>query len=124
MERERDIVMGDHQAEMDELRRDIRSLSQRLHRVEERDRTRHRRVEVIDLTGDDDVLDEPIVRVEREDTVVPESPQGTLVEIEEPVDGRSTPQIVGEAERAFARMEGREVLQEEMNEEANNLVER
>src|SRR5258705_11626835 len=33
MERERDIVMGDHQAEMDELRRDIRSLSQRLHRV-------------------------------------------------------------------------------------------
>ena len=56
--------------------------------------------------------------------MVPESPQGTLVEIEEPVeDGRSTPQIVGEAERAFARMEGREVLQEEMNKEADNLVE-
>jgi len=69
-------------------------------------------VEVIDLTGDDEVIEEvagPIVRVEREEVVIsgtPQSPTAILVEIEEPVvDGQSTPQIVGEVERTFERME-------------------
>jgi len=69
-------------------------------------------VEVIDLTGEDEIEEVVglIVRVERQDTVIPGTPQSptvTLVEIEEPVveDQRVTPQIVGEAERTFERME-------------------
>jgi len=73
-----------------------------------------RPVEIVDLTGDDDkgivvgenqvpLLVRTVVRVERGEMVVPDSKAGTLVEIQE--DCRTTPQIVGEAEWLFKRME-------------------
>jgi len=85
-----------------ELRDEVRDLS---HRV-----PRGRPVEIVDLTGDDDegiVVGENevplMMRVERDETVVPDSEAGTLVEIQE--DRWATPQIVGEAEQLFERME-------------------
>ena len=67
--------------------------------------------EVVDLTGDDEeeglVVGENevplMICVERNETVVPETPGVTLVEIEE--EGRSPPQIVGEVEWRFAALE-------------------
>ena len=118
MERERDQQEADMQEELDRLRVDLRTLSRCLHRVEERQRRRNQPVEVIDLTADDDVLGEPIM-VHQEETIVPECPQGTLVEIK---DGRSTPQIVGEAERRFEEMEGRGCIHDQWDNEADVLV--
>jgi len=89
-------------------------------------------VEIVDLTGDDNegiVVgedEEPLVvrtveRVERTETVVPDSEAGTLVEIQE--DCRATPQVIGEAERAFAQMErGGSVEQRAWDEEADYVV--
>ena len=73
-----------------------------------------RPVEIVDLTGDDDegivvgenevpLMVRTVVRVERGETVVPDSEAGTLVEIQE--DRCATPQIVGEVEWLFERME-------------------
>ena len=61
-----------------------------------------------------------VIHQEREETVIPESPQGTLVEIEE--DGRSTPQIVGEAERRFEAMERRGHVQGQWDNKADIMV--
>jgi len=62
-----------------------------------------------------------VVRIERGETVVPDSEAGTLVEIQE--DRRATPQIVGEAERAFERMErGGLVEQRAWDKEANYVA--
>jgi len=103
-----------------ELRDEVRDLS---HRV-----PRGRPVEIVDLTGDDDegiVVGENevplMVRVERDETVVPDSEAGTLVEIQE--DLRATPQVVGEAERLFERMvRGGSVEQRSWDEEADYLA--
>ena len=121
MERERDQQEADMQEEMDGLRVNLRTLSRCLHRVEERQRQRNQPVEVVDLTADDNVLDELIVvHQEREEIVVPKSPWGTLVEIAE--DGRSTPQIIGEVERRFEAMEGRGHVQGQWDNEVDLLV--
>jgi len=91
-----------------------------------------RPVEIVDLTGDDNegivvgenkepLMVRTMVRVERGETVVPDSEDGTLVEIQE--DHHATPQIVGEAERLFERMErGGSVEQRAWDEEADYVV--
>jgi len=91
-----------------------------------------RPVEIVDLTGDDDegivvgkseesLMVRTVVRVERAETVVPDSEARTLVEIQE--DGWATPQIVGEAERAFTWMErGGSVEQRAWDEEADYVA--
>jgi len=90
-----------------------------------------RPVEIVDLTGDDEgivvgenevpLMVRTVVRVERDETVVPDSEAGTLVEIQE--DRRATPQIVGEAERLFERMErGGSVEQRAWDEEADYVA--
>ena len=94
-----DVMMD----EVCRLREEVESLRAELRRP--------RQPEVVDLTGDDEeeglvvgVNEVPLmIRVERDETVVPETPGATLVEIEE--EGRSTPQIVGEAERRFENLE-------------------
>ena len=107
-----------------ELRDEVRDLS---HRV-----PRGRPVEIIDLTEDDDggivvgenevpLMVRTVVRLERDETVVPDSEAGTLVEIQE--DRRATPQIVGEAEWLFERMErGGSVEQRAWDEEADYVA--
>jgi len=113
---ERDETMFEMQRTIDNLDEEGRRLSRSLRelRDEVRDLVRRippsRPVEIVDLTGDDNegiVVGENevplVVRVERDETVVPDSEAGTLVEIQE--DRRATPQIVGEAERLFERME-------------------
>ena len=94
---------------------------------------------VIDLTMDDDeetvvsdsevdVLEGPVWpwrEVEELDNYVP--PPGLLVPIQDgdviEENGRSTPQIVGEAERRFAQMEERGRSMVPFDEEADRLVE-
>ena len=105
-----DEVINAHSNRMDvmmdevcHLRREVESLRAEL--------CCPRQPEVMDLTGDDKeeglVVGENevplMICVEREETVVPETPGVMLVEIEE--EGRSTPQIVGEAEQRFAALE-------------------
>jgi len=89
-------------------------------------------VEIVDLTRDDDegivvgeneqpLMVRTMVRVERAETVVPDSEAGTLVEIQE--DCCVTPQIVREAERVFERMErGGLVEQRAWDEEADYVA--
>jgi hypothetical protein len=100
----------------------IEFLTAEVEGIRERERPR----EVIDLTGDDEEgvwageNEEPLmVRVERAETVIPETPEGTLVELGE--DDRSTPQVVGEAERLFERMNRAEEFYRPMDEEADEL---
>jgi len=115
---------------IDDLRDEVNRLSRDLRRivgdVRELERTRAR-VPVIDLTVDEREMfaaenEEPLmVRVERDDTIVPESPQsGTLVEIEE-----DEVCVVGAAVRAFERLEGLlepEREERQWDEEADVLV--
>jgi len=119
MERDDDMALmcrrvDDYRGEVGHLRNRLRELTEDIQEL--RNGRARGPPEVIDLTGDDDegiVVGENkvplMVRIEREETVVPgtpQSPTATLVEIGEPVvDGRSTPQIMGEAERVFKRME-------------------
>jgi len=83
----------------------------------------------MDLTRDNDnegiVVGENerplMVRVERGETVVPDSEDGTLVEIQE--DRRAMPQAAGEAERAFEGMErGGSVEQRAWDKEADYVA--
>ena len=85
------------------LREEVESLRAELHRP--------RQPKIVDLTGDDKeeglVVGENkvplMIRVERDKTIVPETPGAMLVEIEE--EGRSTPQIIGDAEWRFTALE-------------------
>jgi len=107
-----------------DLRDEVRDLGHQIPPV--------RPVEIVDLTGDDDegivvgenevpLMVRTVVRIERDETVIPDSEAGTLVEIQE--DRRATPQIVGEAERLFKRMErGGSVEQRAWDEEANYVA--
>jgi len=131
---ERDEVMFEMQRTINDLDEEGRRLSRSLRelRDEVRDLDRQvprgRPVEIIDLTEDDDggiVVGENevplMVRVERDETVVPDSEAGTLVEIQE--DRWATPQIVGEAEQLFERMErDGSVEQRAWDEEANYVA--
>jgi len=128
MERDDEIVLmqcnvDDYRGEVGHLRNQLRELTEDIWDL--RNRRVRRPVKVIDLTGDDEVEEVagPTVWVEREDTIVPLSPSATLVEIEEPVeDGRSTPQIVGEAERAFERMEREGSVEQDAGEGIEGLA--
>jgi len=135
---ERDEMMFKMQRTINDLDDEGRRLSHSLRelRDEVRDLVRwippSRPVEIVDLTGDDDegivvgenevpLMVRTVVRIERDEMVVPDSEAGTLVEIQE--DCRATPQIVGEAERLFERMErGGSVEQRAWDEEADYLV--
>jgi len=117
MASERDETLFEMQRTLNDQEDELRRFSRHLRELTEDLRRQvlvARPVEVVDLTGDDDegivvgenevpLMVRTMVRVERADTVVPDSEAGTLVEIQE--DRRATPQIVGEAEREFARME-------------------
>ena len=113
--RERDKTMFEMQRTIDDQDTELGQLSRAVRDLvgEVRDLHRGRPVEIIDLMADDDegvVVGEnevplmvwTVVWMERDETTIPESPQGTLVEIRD--DPRSTPQIVGEAERVFERI--------------------
>jgi len=131
---ERDETMFEMQQTINDLDDEGRRLSRSLRELRDEVRDLGRRippsrpVEIVDLTGDDDegiVVGENevplIVRVERDETVVPDSEAGTLVEIQE--DRRATPQVVGEAERLFERMErGGSVEQRAWDEEADYIA--
>jgi len=106
-------TFNDQEDELRRLSRHLRDLTEELQDVR-RWLPPSRPVEIVDLTGDDDkgivvgeneepLMVRTVVRVERGETVVPDSEAGTLVEIQE--DCRATPQIVGEAEWLFERME-------------------
>ena len=116
-----DVMMD----EVCHLRREVESLRAELRCP--------RQPEIVDLTGDDKeeglVMGENevplMVHVERDETIVPETPGATLVEIEE--EGWSTPQIIGEAEQRFEaleRMQRREDLLLTWDEEADEVVHR
>ena len=102
--------IDEHDDRMDVVRDEVRRLREEVESLRAELR-RPRQPEVVDLTGDDEeeglVVGENevplMIRVERDETIVPETPGATLVEIEE--EGRSTPQIVGEAERRFENLE-------------------
>jgi len=131
---ERDETMFEMQRTINDLDDEGRRLSRSLRELRDEVRDLGRRVplsrpiEIVDLTGDDDegiVVGENevplMLRVERDETVVPDSEAGTLVEIQE--DRRATPQIVGEAERLFERMErGGSVEQRAWDEEADYVA--
>ena len=130
-DQEREETIAQQGETIDDLRDEVNRLSRDLRRivgdVRELERTRAR-IPVVDLTVDEEVMfaaenEEPLmVRVERDDTVVPESPQsGTLVEIEEEDEVR----VVGAAMRAFERLEGilePEREERQWDEEADVLV--
>ena len=107
---ERDETMFEMQRTINDQDDELRRLSRSLRELRDEVRDLGRRippsrpVEIVDLTGDDDegiMVGENevplMVRVERDETVVPDSEAGTLVEIQE--DRRATPQIVGEGGR-------------------------
>jgi len=117
MAMERDEAMFEMQRTINDQDDELRRLSRSLRdlRDEVRDLGHRmppsRPVEIVDLTGDDD---DRIM-------VVPDSEAGTLVEIQE--DRCATPQIVGEAERLFERMErGGSVEQRAWDEEADYVA--
>ena len=129
-DQEREETMAQQGETIDDLRDEVNRLSHDLRRivgdVRELERTRAR-IPVVDLTVDEEVMfaaenEEPLmVRIERDETIVPETPRsGTLVEIEE-----DEVRVVGAAVRAFERLEGLlEPEQEERqwDEEADVLV--
>jgi len=130
-DQEREETIAQQGETIDDLRDEVNRLSRNLRRIvrDVRDLERTRaRIPVIDLTVGEEVMfaaenEEPLmVRVERDDTVVPETPQsGTLVEIEEEDEVR----VVGAAMRAFERLEGLlepESEERQWDEEADLLV--
>ena len=102
--------IDEHSDRMDVMMDEVRRLREEVESLRAELR-RPCQPEVVDLTGDDKeeglVMGENkvplMICVEREKTVVPETPGATLVEIKE--EGRSTPQIVGEVEWRFAALE-------------------
>jgi len=138
MAMDRDKAMFEMQRTINDQDDELRRLSRSLRdlRDEVRDLSHRippsRPVEIVDLTGDDDegivvgenevpLMVRTVVRVERDEMVVPDSEAGTLVEIQE--DHRAMPQIVGEAEWLFERMErGGSVEQRAWDEEANYVA--
>ena len=102
--------IDEHSDRMDVMMDKVRRLREEVESLRAELR-RPRQPEIVDLTGDDEeeglVVGENkvplMIRVERDETVVPETPGATLIEIEE--EGRSTPQIIGEAERRFENLE-------------------
>ena len=129
-DQEREETIAQQGETIDDLRDEVNRLSRDLRRVvgdvRELERTRVR-IPVIDLTVDEEEMfaaenEEPLmVRVERDETVVPETPRsGTLVEIEE-----DEVRVVGAAVRAFERLEGLlepEREERQWDEEADVLV--
>jgi len=132
--RERDKTMFEMQWMIDDMDVERCRLLSALRDVvgEVRDLRHRPPVQVIDLTGNDKDMvvavenEEPlmvrtVVRVERDDIIVPATPQQGLVEIRD--DGQSTPQIVTEVERQFERMERHgSVEQRAYDEEANYVA--
>jgi len=128
-----DRRLDDYRGEVGLLRNRLRELTEDIREL--RNGRARGPPEVIDLTGDDDkgvVAGENevplMVRIKREETVIPgtpQSPTATLVEIEGPgVDGRSTPQIVGEAERVFERMVREGLVEQRAYDEEADYVHR
>jgi len=135
MTREHDDIMFEMQRTINDQGDEIRWLSRTLRDLtgELWDLRRQLPVRppvVIDLTVDDEegivvgeneepLMVRTVVRVERADTVVPDSEAGTLVEVE---DGQSTPQIIGEAERLFERMEWQGSVEQRVYDEEADYV--
>ena len=129
-DQEREETIAQQGETIDDLRDEVNRLSRDLRRIVgvvwELERTRQR-IPFIDLTVDEEEMfaaenEEPLmVRVERDDTIVPETPRsGTLVEIEE-----DEVRVVGAAMRAFDELEGivePEGIQEQLDAEADRLV--